>query len=61
MLKLTSMNRRAFLLTSAAAALAPAALSALNPADAKEAMFGNKVSAIRTATLSKKFFGRKQR
>jgi glyoxylase-like metal-dependent hydrolase (beta-lactamase superfamily II) len=45
MLKLTSMNRRAFLLTSAAAALAPAALSALNPTDAKEAMFGNKAPA----------------
>jgi hypothetical protein len=45
--KLTSMNRRAFLMGSAAAALAPAALLALNPhaADAKEAMFGNKAPA----------------
>jgi glyoxylase-like metal-dependent hydrolase (beta-lactamase superfamily II) len=45
--KLTSMNRRDFLMRSAAAALAPAALLALNPevADAKEAMFGNKAPA----------------
>ena len=42
--KLTSMNRRAFVMSSAAAVLAPAALLALNcdAADAKEA-----ISAIR--------------
>ena len=45
--KLTSMNRRAFVMSSAAAFLAPAALLALNSdvADAKEAMFGNKAPA----------------
>ena len=45
--ELTSMNRRAFITSSAAAALCPAALLALNAsaADAKEAMFGNKAPA----------------
>jgi hypothetical protein len=46
-LKLTSMNRRAFVMSSAAGALSSAALLAFNPgaADAKEAMFGNKAPA----------------
>ena len=46
-LKLTSMNRRAFVISSAAGALSSAALPAFNPgaADAKEAMFGNKAAA----------------
>ena len=46
-LKLTSMNRRAFVMSSAAGALSSAALLAFNPgaADAKEAMFGNKAAA----------------
>ena len=46
-LKLTSMNRRAFVMSSAAGALSSAALLAFNAgaADAKEAMFGNKAAA----------------
>ena len=46
-LKLTSMNRRAFVMSSAAGALSSAALLAFNAgaADAKEAMFGNKAPA----------------
>ena len=43
-LKLTSMNRRAFVMSSAAGALSSAALLAFN-AGAKEAMFGNKAAA----------------
>ena len=45
--KLTSMNRRAFVMSSAAGALSSAALLAFNAgaADAKEAMFGNKAAA----------------
>ena len=44
-LKLTSMNRRAFVMSSAVGALSSAALLAFNAADAKEAMFGNKAAA----------------
>src|SRR5580704_19592670 len=46
-LKLTSMNRRAFVMSSAAGALSSAALLAFNTgaADAKEAMIGNKAPA----------------
>jgi glyoxylase-like metal-dependent hydrolase (beta-lactamase superfamily II) len=46
-LKLTSMNRRAFVMSSTAGALSSAALLAFNAgaADAKEAMFGNKAPA----------------
>jgi glyoxylase-like metal-dependent hydrolase (beta-lactamase superfamily II) len=46
-LKLTSMNRRAFVMSSAVGALSSAALLAFNTgaADAKEAMFGNKAAA----------------
>ena len=46
-LKLTSMNRRAFVMCSAAGALSSAALLGFNAgaADAKEAMFGNKAPA----------------
>ena len=40
-LKVTSMNRRAFVMSSAAGALSSAALPAFN-AGAKEAMIGNK-------------------
>src|ERR1700751_3244296 len=45
--KLTSMNRRAFVMSSAAGVLSSAALLAFNPggADAKEAMIGNKAPA----------------
>ena len=43
-LKVTSMNRRAFVMSSAAGALSAAALLAFN-ADAKEAMIGNKAAA----------------
>src|SRR5580692_13195951 len=43
-LKVTSMNRRAFVMSSAAGALSAAALLAFN-ADAKEAMIGNKAPA----------------
>jgi glyoxylase-like metal-dependent hydrolase (beta-lactamase superfamily II) len=44
---ITSMNRRAFIVSSAAAALSPVALLGLraSSADAKEAMFGNKAPA----------------
>jgi hypothetical protein len=46
-LKLTSMNRRAFVMSLAVGALSSAALLAFNAgaADAKEAMFGNKAAA----------------
>jgi Metallo-beta-lactamase superfamily len=45
--KLTSMNRRAFVMSSAAGVLSSAALLAFNPGavDAKEAMIGNKAPA----------------
>jgi glyoxylase-like metal-dependent hydrolase (beta-lactamase superfamily II) len=45
--KLTSMNRRAFVMSSAAGVLSSAALLAFKPgaADAKEAMIGNKAPA----------------
>ena len=43
-LKVTSMNRRAFVMTSAAGALSAAALPAFN-AGAREAMIGNKAAA----------------
>ena len=45
--KLTSMNRRAFMTCSAAGVLSSAALLAFTPgaADAKEAMIGNKAPA----------------
>jgi glyoxylase-like metal-dependent hydrolase (beta-lactamase superfamily II) len=43
-LKVTSMNRRAFVMSSAAGALSSAALPAFN-AGAKEAMIGNKAAA----------------
>jgi glyoxylase-like metal-dependent hydrolase (beta-lactamase superfamily II) len=45
--KLTSINRRAFVMSSAAGVLSSAALLAFNPgvADAKEAMIGNKAPA----------------
>ena len=45
--KLTSISRRAFVMSSAAGVLSSAALPAFNPgvADAKEAMIGNKAAA----------------
>jgi hypothetical protein len=45
--KLTSMNRRAFVMSSTAGVLSSAALLVFNPgaADAKEAMIGNKAPA----------------
>jgi hypothetical protein len=43
--KLTSMNRRAFVMSSAAGVLSSAALLVFNPGAAKEAMIGNKAPA----------------
>jgi hypothetical protein len=54
--KLTSMNRRAFVMSSAAGVLSSAALLAFKPgaADAKEAMIGNKApGTVLTLGISK--------